>query len=246
FEARLAGAEDPDDAFRAAFPRWNPDVPGALDLLDGELDGWARNGRFDGRPVQVDSRPRISVQPIEPAEVHAIRILLWAGGATREGDDAALRGELDEGLWEDPYHPVLLRQLARRDGKDPLPLQPVQKDLTVVCLPIPCICLGIQRDGTHLVLSHKTRKLFRFWKFPGLMRHHIPDRKQMRIRLQPCAQFQIGMHQIVRNRLGGSHQRPGNGAVIHFLHHLGKLPGMSRVFPGTRPDARKCVEIQKV
>jgi tetratricopeptide (TPR) repeat protein len=122
FEARLAGAEDPDDAFRAAFPRWNPDVPGGLDLLDGELDGWARNGRFDGKPVQVDSRPRISVQPIEPAEVHAIRILLWAGGATREGDDAALRAELDEGLAEDPCHPVLLRQLARRDGKDPLPL----------------------------------------------------------------------------------------------------------------------------
>jgi len=122
FEARLAGAEDPDEAFRAAFPQWNPDVPGALDLLDRELDGWARNGRFDGKPVQVDSTPRISVQPVEPAEVHAIRILLWAGGAPREGDDAALRAELDEGLAEDPSHPVLLRQLARRDGADPLPL----------------------------------------------------------------------------------------------------------------------------
>ena len=62
------------------------------------------------------------MQPVEPAEVHAIRLLLWAGGAPREGDDAALRAELDEGLAEDPYHPVLLRQLARRDGRDPLPL----------------------------------------------------------------------------------------------------------------------------
>jgi tetratricopeptide (TPR) repeat protein len=122
FEARLAGAQDPDDAFRASFPQWNPDVPGALDRLDGELDLWARNGRFDARPVQVDSRPSISVQPVEPAEVHAIRLLLWAGGTPREGDDAALRAELDEGLAEDPYHPMLLRQLARRDGRDPMPL----------------------------------------------------------------------------------------------------------------------------
>jgi len=122
FEARLAGAEDPDEAFVAAFPQWNPAVPGGLDLLDGELDGWARNGRFDGKPVQVESRPSIVVQPLEPAEVHAIRFLLWAGGAQREGDEAVLRAELDEGLAEDPSHPVLLRQLAKREGKDPLPL----------------------------------------------------------------------------------------------------------------------------
>ena len=85
FEARLAGAEDPDEAFRAAFPQWNPEVPGALERLDGELDGWARNGRFDGKPVQVDSRPSISVQPVEPAEVHALRILLWAGALRGRG-----------------------------------------------------------------------------------------------------------------------------------------------------------------
>ncbi len=122
FEGRLAGAEDPDDAFRASFPQWNPDVPGALDRLDGELDLWARNGRFDGKPLQIDSRPNISVQPVEPAEVHAIRLLLWTGGAPREGDDVARRAELDEGLAEDPYHPLLLRHLAKQDGRDPLPL----------------------------------------------------------------------------------------------------------------------------
>ncbi|MBS1110038.1 MAG: hypothetical protein H6Q88_2030 [Anaeromyxobacteraceae bacterium] len=122
FESRLAGAEDPDDAFVAAFPQWNPAVPGGLDLLDGELDGWARNGRFDGKPVQVESRPNIAVQPLEPAEVHATRLLLWAGGAQREGDEARFRAELDEGLSEDPAHPVLLRLVAKRDGKDPLPL----------------------------------------------------------------------------------------------------------------------------
>jgi Flp pilus assembly protein TadD len=122
FEARLAGAEDPDEAFAAAFPQWNPAVPGALGLLDGELDGWARNGRFDAKPVHVESSPNIVVQPLEPAEVHAIRLLLWGGGASREGDEAALRAELDEGLAEDPSHPVLLRQLAKRDGKDPVPL----------------------------------------------------------------------------------------------------------------------------
>jgi tetratricopeptide (TPR) repeat protein len=122
FEARLAGAEDPDEAFVAAFPQWNPAVPGALDLLDGELDGWARNGRLDAKPVHVESHPSIVVQPLDPAEVHAIRLLLWAGGNPREGDEALQRAELDEGLAEDPAHPVLLRQLATRDGLDPLPL----------------------------------------------------------------------------------------------------------------------------
>jgi tetratricopeptide (TPR) repeat protein len=122
YEARLAGAEDPDDAFRAAFPQWDPAIPGRAEILDGELDEWARGGRFDARPVRVGSDPRLSEQPVAPAEVHAIRLLLWPGGAVREGDEAARRAELDEALGEDPYHPVLLRQLARRDGKDPLPL----------------------------------------------------------------------------------------------------------------------------
>ncbi len=122
FEARLAGAEEPDAAFRASFPQWNPDLPGGLDLLDTELDLWARAARFESHPVQVDSRPVLSVQRVEPAEVHALRVLLWAGGGVREEDEAALRAELEEGLSEDPYHPVLLRQLAPREGKDPLPL----------------------------------------------------------------------------------------------------------------------------
>jgi tetratricopeptide (TPR) repeat protein len=122
YEARLAGAEDPDEAFRAAFPQWDPAIPGRTEILDGELDDWARNGRFDARPVRVTSDPRLTEQPVMPAEVHAIRLLLWAGGAVREGDEAARRAELDEALAEDPFHPILLRQLAQRDGKDPLPL----------------------------------------------------------------------------------------------------------------------------
>ncbi len=122
FEGRLAGAEDPDLAFQASFPRWSPATPGGPELLDGELDLWARNGRFEGRPVQAESTTSLSVQPLEPAEVHAMRLLLWTGGTPGEGDEAVIRAELDEALAEDPYHPVLLRERARRDGKDPLPL----------------------------------------------------------------------------------------------------------------------------
>jgi tetratricopeptide (TPR) repeat protein len=122
YEARLAGAEDPDEAFRAAFPQWDPAIPGRTEILDAELDDWARNGRLDPRPVRVESNPQLTEQPVKPAEVHAIRLLLWSGGTSREGDEAARRAELDEALAEDPYHPVLLRMLARQDGKDPLPL----------------------------------------------------------------------------------------------------------------------------
>ena len=122
FETRLAGAEDPDEAFRAVFPEWDPRVRGGLDLLDGVLDGWARNGQFQGRPVRAGKTPVLSEQPVPTAEVHAIRFLLWSGGQPREGDEAARRAELTEALSEDPAHPILLRHLARMDRRDPLPL----------------------------------------------------------------------------------------------------------------------------
>lgn len=123
FEARLAGAEDPDAAFRAEFPQWDPQAGGSLEHLDRELDGWALAGRFDIRPVRVDAAPvQATVQHVPSAEVHAIRLLLWEGGPNGQRDEATRRAELDEALAEDPAHPVLLRQLALRDGRDPLPL----------------------------------------------------------------------------------------------------------------------------
>ncbi len=122
FEARLAGAEDPDAAFREVFPQWSPSTPGGPERLDAELDSWARLGRFEARPVRAGPPPEITVQHLPSAEVHAIRMLLWSAGTATAGDDAAVRAELDEGLRESPDHPVLLRELAQREGRPPLPL----------------------------------------------------------------------------------------------------------------------------
>jgi tetratricopeptide (TPR) repeat protein len=122
YEGRLASAEDPDLAFQAVFPQWGPGTPGGLEQLDRELDFWSRVGRFEARPVPHGPDPELAVQPVPPAEVHAIRMLLWAAATATAGDDAAIRAELQEALEEDPYHPVLLRELARREGRDPLPL----------------------------------------------------------------------------------------------------------------------------
>jgi tetratricopeptide (TPR) repeat protein len=122
FEARLASAEDPDRAFREVFPQWNPDMPGGTQALDRELDDWVKNGRYDPHPVRPGPPSEVVVRPLPSAEVHAIRVLLWAGGTAGEGDAVAIRAELDEGLAEDPGHPVLLRELAHRQGLDPLPL----------------------------------------------------------------------------------------------------------------------------
>ena len=121
-ERRLNGAEDPEVAFREAFPQWDPRRPGALEALDGELDDWARSGRFDPRPVTAQASVRVSERPLPSAEVHAIRLLLWGGRARGEGDDEAWRREVEEALAEDPAHPVVLRVLAAHDGRDPLPL----------------------------------------------------------------------------------------------------------------------------
>jgi tetratricopeptide (TPR) repeat protein len=121
-ERRLNGAEDPATAFRESFPDWDPRVPGALGRLDHRLDVWAVVGRFEPRPVQVVAPVRVTERPLPPAEVHAIRLLLWSGRPPREGDDEAWRREVEEALAEDPAHPVVLRALAQRDGRDPLPL----------------------------------------------------------------------------------------------------------------------------
>jgi tetratricopeptide (TPR) repeat protein len=119
-ERRLNGAEDPEVAFREAFPQWDPRRPGALDALDRELDDWARLGRFEPRPVKAEATVRVSERPLPPAEVHAIRLLLWGGRSER--DEEAWRREVEEALAEDPAHPVVLRVLAAHDGRDPLPL----------------------------------------------------------------------------------------------------------------------------
>lgn len=128
YEGRLNGAEDPSAAFREIFPEWDPERPGRLEFLDDELDRWARAGQFQPRPVPATGATALRESHLPPAEVHALRLLLWPGGATRAGDEEAWRAEAGEALSEDPVHPVVLRLLADRDRLDPVPLARASTD----------------------------------------------------------------------------------------------------------------------
>jgi len=117
---RLARAEDPKAAWRATFPAWDPDVPGATEKLDEQLLAYAQGGTYHYGTLAVEVAPRISARPLSAPEVHTIRLNIpraW----TRE----SLRAEVNEALAEDPGHvaallvysswyPASAKQLARR------------------------------------------------------------------------------------------------------------------------------------
>jgi tetratricopeptide (TPR) repeat protein len=111
---RLGRAEDPRLAWKAAFPKWDPDVPDALDDLESALDTYGRGQQFQYHELDLRVSPKVTTGPLSSAEVHAIRaVLLPIGGESRP---EALRAEVDEALGEDPGNPLALAVLA---GLDP-------------------------------------------------------------------------------------------------------------------------------
>ena len=115
FCRRLGLAEDPRAAWKAAFARWDPDVPGALDDLEGALDIYARGAAFPYRTLDLQVSPTIAQRTLPSAEVHALRAqLLPHGGERRPG---VLRAEVDEALAEDPANPLAIGVLAGLDRR---------------------------------------------------------------------------------------------------------------------------------
>jgi tetratricopeptide (TPR) repeat protein len=118
---RLGRAEDPAQAWKAAFPGWDPAVAGALDDLEGALDDYARHGKVQYRTLDLQVSPKVTERPLPPSEVHALRALLLPRGGERRPE--VLRAEIDEALAEDPGAPLPVAVLARIDPRaDRLPL----------------------------------------------------------------------------------------------------------------------------
>lgn len=112
---RLGRAEDPRLAWKAAFPKWDPDVPDALDDLESALDTYGRGQQFQYHELDLRVSPKVTARPLPPAEVHAIRaVLLPIGGESRP---EALRAEVEEALGEDPGNPLAIAVLAGLDPK---------------------------------------------------------------------------------------------------------------------------------
>jgi tetratricopeptide (TPR) repeat protein len=121
FFRRLGRAEDPRAAWKGAFPRWDPDVPGALDELEGALDAYGRGERFQYHTLDVSVSPTVTERPLSSAEIHALRAVLLPHGGERRPE--VLRAEVDEALSEDPGDAHALSVLAGLDPQaDLLPL----------------------------------------------------------------------------------------------------------------------------
>jgi len=120
-QRRLVRGESPEDAWRGAYPQWDPAAPRALEALDLALEaylGAEAQTRYRQVPETWSREP--AVQLIPPAEVHAIRLALWSQGPDK--GTAALQAEVSEALSEDPDHPLALQVKATLTGEPPLPL----------------------------------------------------------------------------------------------------------------------------
>ncbi|WP_248357204.1 hypothetical protein [Anaeromyxobacter oryzae] len=120
-QRRLAAGAEPAAAWRAALPEHDPDVPGALEALDDVLAEYVRAPiETQRRMVEVPIAVGYFERPVPPAEIHAIRLVLWQHGPDK--GRAALEREVAEALGEDAAHPIALQFRAALDGTDPAPL----------------------------------------------------------------------------------------------------------------------------
>lgn len=107
-QQRLARAESPQDAWRATFPEYDPDVKGTLDGLEEALDVHVRGG-YRYRELDLQVSPQFAERAMSSAEVHAVRLRLWAQRQGGGRDEAALKAEVAEALAEDPGDPIALQ-----------------------------------------------------------------------------------------------------------------------------------------
>jgi hypothetical protein len=111
-QRRLAGGEDPIEAWRAALPDYAPDRSTALEGLDLVLVEYLLNSVVRlNTEIPVPSAVGFFERPMPTAEVHAIRLTLWTQGPDR--GRAALAAEVEEALAEAPDHPIALQVKAQ-------------------------------------------------------------------------------------------------------------------------------------
>jgi tetratricopeptide (TPR) repeat protein len=99
-QERFAEGEDPQQAWRSVFPRWDPEVTGGAERLRDEL--WS----YLSGPMQYhrhrvrrpEGAPHIVERPLSPWEVHDLRLgLPWVNGG-RPLPDGLFAAELEAAL----------------------------------------------------------------------------------------------------------------------------------------------------
>jgi len=113
YQKHLADGDDPDAAWRAAFPEYDPARPATLASLDDALSAYAKSARYAFYKVKTSASLKYTEASLSSADVH---LVLYQARARPSPD--AQRAELDEALREDPQHPQALTERARLDGKE--------------------------------------------------------------------------------------------------------------------------------
>ncbi|MFT3914573.1 MAG: hypothetical protein QM704_10780 [Anaeromyxobacteraceae bacterium] len=126
-QGRFAAGEEPLDAWRATFPRWDPASPAGMRALEAELRAHIEGDEVADRPVPLGPTPAVGERLLSSSEVHATRLELTR--YAREGLervtapavlDEELRKEVDEALGEDPGNLLaLMRRAELEPGEAP-------------------------------------------------------------------------------------------------------------------------------
>lgn len=120
YRRALTAGEDPDVAWRGAFPDFDPGRPGALARLEAELAEYRSAGAFASRPVTATAKVAVAERPLDATDVRWLLLAMkasWPDAPTRE---ATLRAEAQRALKLDPTHPVALAARAEVEGTSPV------------------------------------------------------------------------------------------------------------------------------
>jgi tetratricopeptide (TPR) repeat protein len=111
YQQRLMNGEDPDAAWRAAMPDFDPGDPAAMKKLDAELLRYRDEGRFVA--VRIDARGSgdfVEVGKLSCPDVHMLVSHVRANRGNPAESAPHIDADTAEALAEDPLHPVALWQ----------------------------------------------------------------------------------------------------------------------------------------
>jgi len=118
YQRRLSDGASPLEAWRAAFPGYDPDRPASLQPLDAELERYRRGGRFLAYAVALPNvEVTASERPLPSAEVHMLIARARRAWPERRVDaQALLAADVDEALREDAAQPLAIVERSRLDA----------------------------------------------------------------------------------------------------------------------------------
>ena len=121
FQRRLSAGDPPKDAWRLAFPEWEP-KSGKLRLLEGELEHYRRHSRglrWEIKLGEVDQQ--FVSTAASRSQIHLLLLDYQLSRANRLLHKSIRRAVAEEALREDPQSPLAVAELASLENSPLLP-----------------------------------------------------------------------------------------------------------------------------